>query len=111
VTSVKLGVQRDRDGNPLGIDAGLEAVKTYLAYPLQRLCTEYVDIYRPARLDRAVPIEETVGAIADTVRASRVRHIGLSEVRADTLRRAAAVHRRDRLWRFVPRARRRSGRC
>src|SRR5674476_1226263 len=62
------------------------------AKPLQRLGTDYIDIYRPARLDPSVPIEDTVGAIADMVKAGYVRHIGLSEVGAETIRRAAAVH-------------------
>jgi pyridoxine 4-dehydrogenase len=59
---------------------------------LRRLGVDHIDIYRPARLDPAVPIEDTVGAIADTVRAGYVRHIGLSEVGADTIRRAAKIH-------------------
>ena len=67
-------------------------MKNFLAYTLRRLGTDYVDIYRPGRLDPAVPIEETVGAIADMVKAGYVRHVGLSEVGADTLRRAHAVH-------------------
>ena len=67
-------------------------MKTALAYSLQRLGTDHIDIYRPARLDPDVPIEETVGAIAELVKAGYVRHIGLSEVGADTIRRAAAVH-------------------
>jgi aryl-alcohol dehydrogenase-like predicted oxidoreductase len=67
-------------------------VKNFLAYTLRRLGTDYVDVYRPARLDPAVPIEETVGAIAELARAGYVRHIGLSEVGAETLRRAHAVH-------------------
>jgi aryl-alcohol dehydrogenase-like predicted oxidoreductase len=67
-------------------------VKNFLAYSLRRLGTDYIDIYRPARLDPAVPIEDTVGAIADMVRAGYVRHIGLSEVGAATIRRAQAVH-------------------
>ena len=67
-------------------------MKTSLAYTLQRLGTDHVDVYRPARLDPTVPIEETVGAIAEMVEAGYVRHIGLSEVGAETLRRAHAVH-------------------
>jgi aryl-alcohol dehydrogenase-like predicted oxidoreductase len=67
-------------------------VKTALAYSLQRLGVDYIDIYRPARLDPAVPIEDTIGAIAELVQAGYVRHIGLSEVGAETIRRAAAVH-------------------
>ncbi|MGW1175776.1 aldo/keto reductase [Kitasatospora sp. NPDC002543] len=90
--SVKFGAQRTPDGQWLGYDASPAATKTALAYTLRRLRTDHVDVYRPARLDPDVPIEETVGAIADLVKAGHVRHIGLSEVSADTLRRAAAVH-------------------
>jgi aryl-alcohol dehydrogenase-like predicted oxidoreductase len=90
--SVKFGAQRDPDGTWLGYDARPAAVKTSIAYSLQRLRTDHIDIYRPARLDANVPIEETVGAIADLVQAGYVRWIGLSEVGADTIRRAAAVH-------------------
>ena len=90
--SVKFGALRDHGGAFSGFDGRPAAVKTFLAYSLQRLGVDHVDIYRPARLDPAVPIEETVGAIADCVKAGWVRHIGLSEVGSDTLRRAAAVH-------------------
>jgi aryl-alcohol dehydrogenase-like predicted oxidoreductase len=90
--SVKFGAQRGPDGSWLGYDARPAAVKTALAYTLNRLGVEYIDVYRPARLDPAVPIEETVGAIAEMVQAGYVRHIGLSEVGADTIRRAHAVH-------------------
>jgi aryl-alcohol dehydrogenase-like predicted oxidoreductase len=90
--SVKFGAQRGPDGAWLGYDASPAAVKTALAHSLTRLGVEYIDIYRPARLDPAVPIEETVGAIADLVQAGYVRHIGLSEVGSETIRRAAAVH-------------------
>lgn len=90
--SVKYGAQRGPDGGWLGYDASPAATKSALAYTLRRLRTDYIDVYRPARLDPNVPIEETVGAMADLVKAGYVRHIGLSEVGADTLRRAAAVH-------------------
>src|SRR5947209_5656859 len=90
--SVKFGAQRGPDGAWLGYDARPAAVKTALAYSLNRLRVDHIDIYRPARLDPQVPIEETVGAIAELVQAGYVRHIGLSEVGPDTLRRAAAVH-------------------
>ncbi len=90
--SVKFGAQRGPDGGWLGYDARPEAVKTALAYSLQRLRRDHIDIYRPARRDAAVPIEETVGAIAEMVEAGYVRHIGLSELGAETIRRAAAVH-------------------
>jgi aryl-alcohol dehydrogenase-like predicted oxidoreductase len=89
---VKFGAQRDPAGAFIGYDARPAAVKTALAYSLKRLGTDYVDLYQPARLDPAVPIEETVGAIADLVRAGHVRHIGLSEMDAATIRRAHAVH-------------------
>jgi aryl-alcohol dehydrogenase-like predicted oxidoreductase len=90
--SVKFGAQRGPDGVWLGYDARPAAVKTALAYTLKRLGTDYIDIYRPARLDPHVPIEETVGAIADMVKAGYVRHVGLSEVGPETIRRAAKVH-------------------
>lgn len=90
--SVKFGAMRDAGGNWVGMDNRPAAVKNFLAYTLRRLGTDHIDIYRPARLDPSVPIEDTVGAIADEIKAGRVRHIGLSEVGADTLRRAHAVH-------------------
>ena len=90
--SVKFGGQRGPDGAFLGFDGRPAAVKTSLAYSLQRLGTDHVDVYRPARLDPAVPIEDTVGAIAEMIDAGFVRHLGLSEVGADTIRRAHAVH-------------------
>ena len=90
--SVKFGGMRDPAGNWVGYDARPNAVRNFLAYTLRRLGTDYVDVYRPARLDPTVPVEETVGAIADMVKAGYVRHIGLSEVGAETLRRAQAVH-------------------
>jgi aryl-alcohol dehydrogenase-like predicted oxidoreductase len=90
--SVKFGGQRDPAGAWLGYDASPPAVKNFLAYSLTRLGTDHIDVYRPARLDPDVPIEETVGAIAELVEAGYVRHIGLSEVGADTIRRAHATH-------------------
>jgi len=90
--SVKFGAQRGPDGSWLGYDARPVAVKTALAYSLQRLQTDHIDVYRPARLDQTVPIEETIGAIAELVQSGYVRNIGLSEVGVDTVRRAAAVH-------------------
>jgi aryl-alcohol dehydrogenase-like predicted oxidoreductase len=92
VISVKFGAQRDPSAAWLGYDASPPAVKTALAYSLVRLGTDHVDVYRPARLDPNVPIEETVGAIAEMVKAGYVRHIGLSEVGAETIRRAHATH-------------------
>jgi aryl-alcohol dehydrogenase-like predicted oxidoreductase len=89
---VKFGAHRAPDGSWLGYDARPQAVKTWLAYTLQRLGTGYVDLYQPARLDPNVPIEETVGAIGEMVKAGYVRHIGLSEMGAATIRRAHAGH-------------------
>lgn len=91
VISVKFGALRDPASGWSGIDARPVALKNFLAYTLQRLGVDYIDIYRPARLDPNVPIEDTVGAIADLVKAGYVRHIGLSEVGANTIRRAAAI--------------------
>ncbi|MET7331937.1 aldo/keto reductase [Nonomuraea sp. NPDC005650] len=90
--SVKFGAQRDYEGNWLGYDGRPAAVKTSLAYTLRRLGTDHVDVYRIARVDPDVPIEETVGAIAEEVAKGRVRHVGLSEAGAETIRRAHAVH-------------------
>ena len=92
VISVKFGAMRGPDRSWLGIDGRPAAVKNSLAYTLRRLGTDHVDIYRLGRVDPAVPIEETVGAIAEMVQAGYVRHIGLSEAGADTVRRAQAVH-------------------
>ncbi|GLZ81534.1 aldo/keto reductase [Actinorhabdospora filicis] len=90
--SVKFGALRGPDGAWLGYDARPAAVKNFAAYSLRRLGTDHIDVYRPARLDPEVPIEDTIGAIAELVDAGHVRHIGLSEVSAETLRRAHAVH-------------------
>lgn len=92
VISVKFGALRGPDGSWGGVDTRPAAVKNFLAYSLKRLGTDYIDIYRPARFDPRIPIEETVGAMADLVKEGWIRHIGLSEVGADTLRRAAAMH-------------------
>jgi aryl-alcohol dehydrogenase-like predicted oxidoreductase len=89
---VKFGAQRAPDGAWIGFDGRPAAVKNFLAYSLRRLGTDYVDLYQPARVDPAVPIEETIGAVADLVRAGYVRHAGLSEASAATVRRAHAVH-------------------
>ncbi len=90
--SVKFGALRGPDGSWLGMDARPAALKNFLSYTLERLGVDHIDIYRPGRLDPAVPIEETVGAIADLIRAGYIRAIGLSEVGPDTIRRAQAVH-------------------
>jgi aryl-alcohol dehydrogenase-like predicted oxidoreductase len=89
--SVKFGAMRDPAGGWTAYDARPAAVKNFLAYSLQRLGVDHIDIYRPARLDPNVPIEETVGAIAEMIQAGYVRHVGLSEVGAATIRKAASV--------------------
>ncbi len=90
--SVKFGVMRGPNGQMLGLDARPLAVKNFAAYSLKRLGVEAIDVYRPARLDPNVPIEDTVGAIAELIQAGYVRYVGLSEVGAETIRRAHAVH-------------------
>ena len=90
--ALKFGAMRGPDLKFLGDDVRPIAVKNFLAYSLRRLGTDYVDLYQPARLDPAVPVEDTVGAIADMVKAGYIRHIGLSEASAKSIRRAHAVH-------------------
>ena len=90
--SVKFGALRGPDGSWGGVDTRPAAIKNFLAYSLKRLGTDHIDIYRPARFDPSIPIEETVGTLAELVEAGWIRHIGLSEVGAGTLRRAAAMH-------------------
>jgi aryl-alcohol dehydrogenase-like predicted oxidoreductase len=90
--SVKFGLLRAPGGQIVGIDGRPEAVKSALAYSLRRLGTDHVDVYRLGRVDPAVPIEDTVGAIGEMVQAGYVRHIGLSETGAETVRRANATH-------------------
>jgi aryl-alcohol dehydrogenase-like predicted oxidoreductase len=90
--SVKFGALRTPRGDWLGFDCRPASVKTFLAHSLTRLGVDYIDVYRPARLDPNVPIEETIGAISEMIRQGYVRSIGLSEVGPETIRRAAAVH-------------------
>jgi aryl-alcohol dehydrogenase-like predicted oxidoreductase len=90
--SVKYGAMRDPGGNWVGMDTRPAASKNFAAYTLKRLGVEHIDIYRPARLDPNVPIEETMAGLAELVKAGYVKHIGLSEVGSETLRRAHAVH-------------------
>jgi aryl-alcohol dehydrogenase-like predicted oxidoreductase len=90
--SVKFGALRGPDGAWLGFDGRPAAVKNFLAYSLKRLGVDHVDIYRPSRLDPSVPIEDTIGAISDLIKAGYVHAVGLSEVGADTIRRAHATH-------------------
>ena len=92
VLSVKFGALRGPDLTYLGIDGRPVAVRNFLAYSLQRLGTDHVDIYRLGRVDPQVPIEDTVGAIAELIAAGHVRHVGLSEAGVETLRRAHATH-------------------
>ncbi|MFJ5228538.1 aldo/keto reductase [Kitasatospora sp. NPDC088391] len=92
VISVKFGVLRDPDGAFLGVDLRPAAIKNSVAYSLQRLGTDHIDVYRPARISPEIPIEEVVGTLAELVEKGWIRHIGLSEVGAETLRRAHAVH-------------------
>jgi aryl-alcohol dehydrogenase-like predicted oxidoreductase len=91
--SVKFGGLRGpAPGEWNGYDSRPVAARNFVAYSLRRLGVEYIDIYRPARLDPNVPIEDTVGAIAELIKQGYVRHVGLSEVGAKTIRRAQAVH-------------------
>lgn len=90
--SVKFGAMRAPDNSFIGVDTRPAAIKNFLTYSLKRLGVDHIDIYRPARLDPQVPIEDTVGAIADLIKAGYVRYIGLSEVGVDTIRRAHSVH-------------------
>jgi aryl-alcohol dehydrogenase-like predicted oxidoreductase len=92
VLSVKFGALRDPGGGFIGLDGRPASVKNFLAASLRRLGTDYIDIYRPARVDPSVPFEDTIGAVADMIKAGYVRHLGLSEIGAETLRRAHAVH-------------------
>jgi aryl-alcohol dehydrogenase-like predicted oxidoreductase len=92
VLSVKFGALRDPGGAWLGYDGRPAAVKNFLAYSLRRLGTDHIDVYRLSRVDPSVPIEETVGAIVEMITKGYVRHIGLSEAGAETIRRAHAVH-------------------
>ncbi|CCE07146.1 putative oxidoreductase, aldo/keto reductase family [Bradyrhizobium sp. STM 3843] len=90
--SVKFGALRGPDKSWLGYDSRPAAIRTFLSYSLQRLGVEAIDIYRPARLDPAVPIEDTIGALAELKQAGYIKHIGLSEVGSETIRRAHKVH-------------------
>jgi aryl-alcohol dehydrogenase-like predicted oxidoreductase len=90
--AVKFGAMRDPAGGFIGVDLRPQAVKNFLAYTLQRLGTDHVDLYMPARLTPEVPLEDTIGAMAEMVKAGHVKHIGLSEASAASLRRAHAIH-------------------
>lgn len=90
--SVKFGSMVSPDGQYYGLDVRPQSVKNYLAYTLKRLGTDYIDLYQPARINPHIPVEETIGAIADLVKAGYVRNVGISEVDSETLRRAHATH-------------------
>ncbi|GKU30421.1 aldo/keto reductase [Clostridium folliculivorans] len=90
--SVKFGMQVAPNGAMYGLDVRPESIKNYLTYTLKRLNLDYIDLYQPARIDLGIPVEETIGAISDLVNAGYVRHIGLTQVDADTLRKANSVH-------------------
>lgn len=92
ILSVKFGGQRGPDGHFIGYATDRAATRTALAYTLKRLRVDYIDIYRPARVAPNIPIEDTIGAIAEMVKEGYVRHIGLSEAGVDTIRKAHAVH-------------------
>ena len=86
------GVLRDPSGSFLGLDVRPNSVKNFAAYSLQRLDVEVIDLYQPGRVDPIVPIENTVGAIADLIQEGKVRYLGLSEMNAQQLRRAHSVY-------------------
>ena len=92
VISVKFGAMKAPSGAILGVDCRPAAVKNFAAYSLQRLGIEVIDLYQPGRADPTVPIEDTVGAIADLIQEGKVRYLGLSEVNAEQLQRAHAIH-------------------
>jgi aryl-alcohol dehydrogenase-like predicted oxidoreductase len=92
VLATKFGIRRAPDGSALGISGRPEYVREACDASLQRLGIDRIDLYYQHRVDPQVPIEETVGAMADLVKAGKVRHLGLSEASGATLRRAAAVH-------------------
>jgi aryl-alcohol dehydrogenase-like predicted oxidoreductase len=90
--SVKTGVLRDANGGFAGLDGRPQAIKNFAAYSLQRLGVDVIDLYQPARVDPAVPLEDTIGAIADLIKEGKVRYLGVSEMNAEQLKRAHAVH-------------------
>ena len=90
--SVKYGGMRDPSGAWMGFDLKPNSTKNFLAYTLKRLNTDYIDLYQPCRVSMDIPIEETVGAIADLVKAGYVRYLGLSEANSDAIKRAHKVH-------------------
>lgn len=91
--SVKFGVMREPNGRLYGLDVRPDSIKNYLTYTLSRLRLDYIDLYQPARMDEAIPVEEVIGAISELVDAGYVRDIGITQVDSETLRRANAVHK------------------
>ena len=89
---VKFGALRTPDGSFLGLDLRPAAVKNFLAYSLKRLGTDYIDLYQPCRIDRSVPIEETIGAMVELKERGYIRFLGISEAGPEMIRRAHAVH-------------------
>lgn len=92
VLATKFGNERREDGSWVGINGRPEYVRSACDASLQRLGVDHIDLYYQHRVDKTVPIEETVGAMAELVQAGKVRHLGLSEAAPDTIRRAHAVH-------------------
>ncbi len=90
--SVKFGALRGLNGEFTGIDMRPIAIKNFVSYSLQRLGTDYIDLYQSGRLDPQVPIEDTIGAIADLIKEGKVHYLGLSEATADQIRRAHKIH-------------------
>ncbi|MFC0233596.1 aldo/keto reductase [Vagococcus entomophilus] len=90
--SDKFGALVEPNGRMYGLDVHPDRVKNYLAYSLKRMNLDYIDLYQPGRIDQAIPVEETVGGIAELVQAGYVKKIGLTQVDATTLRKAHSVH-------------------
>ncbi|HBF37917.1 MAG TPA: aldo/keto reductase [Firmicutes bacterium] len=90
--SLKFGILCGPDGSSYGLDVTPAHVKNYLTYSLKRLNLDYIDLYLPGRIDLGIPVEETIGAISELVKAGYVKHIGVSQVDAEVLRRAHATH-------------------
>jgi len=90
--SVKFGALRNHDGGFIGFDARPSSIRNFLSYSLQRLQTDYIDLYFPSRVDPEVPIEDVIGTLSDLVQEGKLRYVGLSEAAAGTIRRAHAVH-------------------
>lgn len=90
--SLKFGALVAPNGMHYGIDVRPKSVKNYCAYSLQRLRLDYIDLYQPGRIDPDIPVEETIGAISELVHAGYVKHIGITQVNAETLQRAHTAY-------------------